>query len=609
VITAELQGEAIYLDSQYYDRAKIQGIPGARFDRNVSKWYVPATHAHCLILRELIGPQLQLGQELVKWAGPVMKRADTAMAIRSMMSYPSETIDFVEAHYNKQIDADLHLFEYQRADAAFMAFNADWAILGNDPGMGKTISTIRALQLRAFTSDMPLPALIICPMGAIRVWRDALEKWWPAVKVRPVFGTATKRRKQFEEEADIYIVAWQNVAKHSRIAGYGSERLKRCEQCGGLPNPPEGEEYKAAVTETQCQVHERELNKLDLVTVIADEAHRMKNPKALQTRATWAVMDSAKTRWALTGTPIANNIGDLWGILRGCDQRSFPVYTKFLDLFATITRNFFGGAEILEMKPEHKALFYKIFDPHFRRIPKKLALPQLPDMVETYRYVEMRPEQAKQYKQMVKHQIANIDGEILSAGNPLEVLTRLKMFANATCELGPDNEVIMKEPSGKLDGFMDYLEDRGDDPLVVVGERKQLLYLAAKRLQRAGVSHAIITGDQAIYERDSAVSNFQAGHLRVILLALGTGAEAITLTRADTIVFLDESYSQLKNLQANGRVDRIGAECHTGLQRVVFVTEGTIEDDRRGKLIGKENRLKEVTRDAESLAKFMEGKE
>ena len=609
MITAELHRSAIYLDSQYYDRAKIQTVPGARFDREESKWYVPATHAHCLILRELIGPQLQLGPELVAWAGPVMKHAATAMAIRPMMSYPSATIDEVEEHYNGQSGADLHLFDYQRADAAFLAFN-EWAILGNDPGMGKTISTIRALQLLALTSDMPLPALVICPVGAIRVWRDAFEKWWPNVKVRPVFGTAVKRRKQFEEEADVYIVAWPNMAKHSRIAGYGSERLKRCEACGGLPDPPEGEEYKAAVTEAQCQVHERELNKIIWETVIVDEAHRMKNPKALQTRATWAVMDNAQRRWSLTGTPIANNIGDLWALLRGLDVRSFPVYTKFLDLFAVVLHNFFGGAEIMEMKPERKELFYKIFDPHFRRVPKSVALPQLPPMVETYRYVEMKPEQKRQYEQMRKHQISNIDGEILSAGNPLEVLTRLKMFANATCELDENGKLQMKEPSCTLDGFMDYLEDRGNDPLVVVSESSRLLRLAAARLQRSNkVTYGMITGEQALYERDSAVANFQAGHLQVLLLALGAGAEAITLTRADTIVFLDESYSQLKNLQANGRVDRIGSEVHTGLQRVVFITEGTIEDDRRAKLVGKENRLKEITRDAESLAKFMEGKE
>jgi hypothetical protein len=97
----------------------------------------------------------------------------------------------------------------------------------------------------------------------------------------------TKRRKAFkalaEGEANTLLIGYEALKSHTRLAPYGSIRLKKCDACGGLP----GE-----VTETRCETHLKEANEIPWVAVVLDEAHRTKDPKALQTRAVWWVATS-----------------------------------------------------------------------------------------------------------------------------------------------------------------------------------------------------------------------------------------------------------------------------------------------------------------------------
>jgi SNF2 family DNA or RNA helicase len=416
-----------------------------------------------------------------------------------------------------------------------------------------------------------------------------------------------QRRKQFKEEADVYIINWESVRLHSRLSGYGSIRLNSCAVCGGIPDPRPGEEYKGAVTEAKCEKHPRELNKIKWGTVIVDEAHRMKDPNAKQTRAVWSVLHSAGYRYALTGTPVGDNVGDLWSILHGIDPVAFPVRSKFLDLFAVTRLNFFGGFEVLGLNPERRSIFHRILSSYMRRTPKKLVLPELPPkMPETYRYVKMRPAQAKQYKQMADGMITLLDdGTPLVAATTLSQLTRLRQFASATGSVDPDGRVQLAEPSAKIDDLLDFIKDNGSKPLVVAAVSKQLINLAAARLAKEGITYGLITGDQTLDERAAAERAFQAGKLEVILLTQATGGTGITLTAADTIYFLERSYSKTDNQQTEDRVYRIGSEIHSSISVVVCITEDSVEDNRELLLAVKEGRIEEIVCDRERLRRVL----
>jgi len=145
----------------------------------------------------------------------------------------------------------------------------------------------------------------------------------------------------------------------------------------------------------------------------------------------------------------------------------------------------------------------------------------------------------------------------------------------------------------------------GDEPLVVAAVSRQLIELAAKRLEKHKISYGLVTGAQSALERQGAVKDFQEGRTRVILLTLGAGAEGITLTRANTMLFMQRSYSEVQNMQGEDRIHRIGSEHHAEVRIIEQITPGTVEENRIDLLRGKQWRMEDVMRDAEALKKLL----
>jgi SNF2 family DNA or RNA helicase len=202
--------------------------------------------------------------------------------------------------------------------------------------------------------------------------------------------------------------------------------------------------------------------------------------------------------------------------------------------------------------------------------------------------------------------------ELLVAPNPLSQLTRLMQFAAANAEItGRDekNNAIIKltNPSAKVDDLIDLLEELDDQPLAVAAVSRQLIDLAAARLDKEKISYGLITGAQSSLERDRAIDQFQNGKIRVILFTLGAGAEGITLTRSQRILFMQRSFSPLQNAQGEDRIHRIGSEIHDHVQIIHQVTPGTIEERQWDQLIEKGARIEEVVRDREALARLLGG--
>jgi SNF2 family DNA or RNA helicase len=468
----------------------------------------------------------------------------------------------------------------------------------------------------------------VCPNSLkSSTWSFELAKWAPELTVQVVDGGAAKRRKQLATPADCYVLNWEGVRLHSRLAGYGTIALSEKDK------------------------EPKELNEMGLRTVICDEAHRLKDPKSAQTRATWAVLHGAEFRYLATGTPIDKDIVQLWALLHGIEPEWTPSKVKYTDRYAETTTNFFGGIDVHGIKADTKDEFFRIVDPLMRRIPKEAALPQLPPKLpDQIRHTPMLPKQAKAYEQMREHLIANIDG-LLVAPNPLAQLMRLNQLASACAELEPvtrrewrerivysdeyyesvdgvtrrlplrdENGDVIKErylfeypdfdvrlvaPSPKVDDLVDLLEELGDEPLVVGAESRQLIELAAERLERLNIPHGLVTGAQSGYERGQAVERFQNGRLRVILLTLGAGAEGLTLTRASRSLTMQESYSSIRNQQFVDRIYRIGSERHDSIQIIKQITPGTVEETKQDILATKALHAEELVRDRSTLLRLL----
>lgn len=253
-VVAEIQDDRIYLQSNYSDKDRIKTIPGARWDKSSNLWSVPLSWAACKQLRSTFGDRLEIGDGLMAWAKlEFQDRVQPSIGLR--METDADGTDLLPA-----------LYPFQRAGARFL-LQSRRAILSDPVGAGKTLQSLAALK----ASD-GFPALVICPSSVQIAWKRECEKWLGSdIPVFIVEGTSAQRDKILKaasESSGLVIVKWEVVRLHSRLAPYGSIALSAAEKTLGW------------------------LNQIPFKTIIADEAHRLRDPKSKQTRAAWAIAHS-----------------------------------------------------------------------------------------------------------------------------------------------------------------------------------------------------------------------------------------------------------------------------------------------------------------------------
>jgi SNF2 family DNA or RNA helicase len=515
-------------------------------------------------------------------------------------------------------EGDEDLFPHQRAGVEFLS-KARRALLADEPGLGKTAQAIRALKRLHDSGEQVFPAMIVCPNTLKTNWEREFDRWWPGIDVQVVKGSATQRRKAFEHEAQVYVVNWESLRSHSRLLSYGSIALARCTECGG---------HDSKISASRCEVHQRDLNFINFKSVVADEIHRSKDPKSKQTRAFWAASGNADIRFALTGTPIANTVVDLWPILHWLDAKEWPSKTKWLDRYVNTMMNAFGGLMILGLKPAMESEFFAGINPRMRRMLKSRVLPWLPEVINDRRDVEMGAKQAKAYKQMLDHMMSvldstpeelladinidagTLDGGVVVAPNPLTQAMRLNQFASAygVIEVTETGEkMLLSDPSCKVDALMDDIEsgDFGEDSVAVCAVSRQLIELLSARMLKEKIPHGLITGAQSAEERQQAIDDFQSGKTKWILFTAQAGGVGVTLTTARRLVMLQRPWSLVDYKQALDRVHRIGSEIHDSILITDYVTAGSIEERVIEALDAKAHNFEQVVKDKTQLMKML----
>lgn len=587
--------DIIRFTAPYVQNSLIKEAGGA-WNAKADFWQAPLTWATCLRARGVFGAELKVGRRLAEWSANEFQRISQALAYRDLEGTAEDMIGDLSAN---------PLYPHQYAGTNFLAY-APEALIGDEMGTGKTITILSALD-----RFQGLPAVVICPTAVRANWAKEAATWLPDAVPYVIRGTATQRAKILAQAATdpqaLVIINIEAVRLHSRLAKYGSVSLSACQECDKQGTPD--------LAPSKCERHPKELNTIPFRTFVIDEAHRLADPKSKQTRAVWAVAHNStiERRWAATGTPVVNHPGDLWSILHCISPDQFPAKTKFVARYCQESPNPFGGTDITGLRRDNSDEFFRIFDPMFRRMTKARVLKFLPPKVRSVRYAEMTPKQAKAYKEMATHYQTELGSGWLTAGEDtddsvlLVAAGRLVQFASSYADIceTPDGETKVRltdtaqVPSNKIDAFMDILEEYGPDhPLVACAQSRQLIELTSLRLERAGIRHALITGAQTSDERTRALADFQEGRLNVLLFTIQAGGTGLTMTRADTIIFLQRSWSMVDNLQAEDRIHRIGSERHESVHIIDIVAPDTIEERQIERVQYKRTLADEVTRDA-----------
>jgi len=565
VAHVELENGSIRIESEFREKELIKTVPGTRWDNNARVWRCPLSWASCVALRGVFGKSLTVGPDLAIWA----------LAERDGRVAPCLVL-----RASEDAEGNEKLYPFQRVGVAFLKA-AGSALLADEMGTGKTVQAIVTLQEQG-----AWPALIVCPNSMKRTWFKELEKWAPEVSTIVLESGLAARHKALEAFAELVesgapaalVVNWEALRLHTRLAGYGSIRL------------------------TDEEKEKRELNAFLWEAIVADECHRAKDPKAKQTRALWGVSAKAKRRIALTGTPVANSPLDLWSIMHFCSPEEWASRTRWVDRYALQSWNNFGGMDIVGLKSEHRDELFSYLDPRFLRRPKEAVLPDLPPKTYAKRYIELGSKQRKAYNQLRKEMIVELESGVLVASHPLQRLTRLVQFASAYGEMVEDG-LRLTEPSCKVDALEEIAEELGGKQAIVFAESRQLIELAATRLHKLSYTCSQITGSVSPADRQANVDNFQAGETQFILATLGAGGEGITLTAADTTIFLQRSFSSVKNSQAEDRNHRIGQD--RPVEVIDIIAADTIEEHVHEIMLGKQAKLEEVARDEATIKQWL----
>jgi superfamily II DNA or RNA helicase len=397
--------------------------------------------------------------------------------------------------------------------------------LADDMGLGKTITLI-ALHLHRAAG----PTLVVCPASLLGNWEREIRRFAPGVPVHRYHGGGRA------------IVDAGNL-RGFVLTTYGTMRLDA-----------------------------EELSTVDWDLVVADEAQHVKNPRSDTARALRRI--SATARVALTGTPVENNLSELWAILDWTTPGLLGSLGEFRARWAQ---------PVEAGDPLAAEQLSRLITPFLlrRRKSDPGIAPELPPKTETDRPVALTREQAGLYEAVVRETMARIreTSGMQRKGLVLKLLTALKQVCNHPAQYLGEKDGVLSGRSGKLellDELVDTIRAEGGG-LLVFTQYVAMARLLERHLGERGVPTQLLHGGTPVRQRDELVRAFQeSDEPPVFLLSLKAAGTGLNLTRADHVVHYDRWWNPAVEAQATDRAYRIGQDRPVQVHRLI--AEGTLED-------------------------------
>ncbi len=428
-------------------------------------------------------------------------------------------------------------------------------VLADDMGLGKTLQTIALLlsfynsekaesnakeqvDLFSYTTQNVNPSLIVVPSSLVFNWANELRKFAPSLKFYIYFGNNRLSDEILFKRHHIIITTYGLVRNDFEF-----------------------------------------LSKIKWEYLILDESQNIKNPLAKITKRVGEL--KAKSKLALTGTPIENSLTDLWSQMNFLNKGLLGSYAFFKSEFVTpIEKN-----NDIDKKSKLKKLVY----PFVLRRTKEQVAKELPPLTEQTIICEMTKEQEKLYDK-VKSQYRNfiLDKKTIDPKQRfmiLKGLTELRLIANHPSIYDSELEIN----SGKFNEVSDRIQEVHDanHKILVFSQFTRHLQLLQRFLDEKNIKYSLLTGSTT--NRKSVVESFTNNDTcNIFLISLKAGGVGLNLTKADYVFLLDPWWNPFAEKQAIDRAYRIGQKSHVFSYK--FITKGTIEE----KILQLQNRKRDL---------------
>lgn len=397
--------------------------------------------------------------------------------------------------------------------------------LADDMGLGKTLQTITLLAEIYAKDKTGLPSIIAMPKSLLFNWENELKKFAPQLTFYTWYGT--NRDKEESRKANIILTTYAMV--RNDIEYWKDE---------------------------------------EFLYAILDESQAVKNLSSQLHKA--VLLLNASYRLALSGTPVENNLSELYALFRFLNPAMFGSADSFNHNYLTPIQKHADNDAMVELKK-------KIYPFILRRL-KKDVLKELPDKIEQTLYVEMSTEQARYYEQRRLFYKEAIEQQVATKGIQqsqffvFQAMNELRQIASV-----PGAQTDGKIDSPKVELLMEQLED------AIANKHKVLVfanYLAAvenigEELDQRGIDFVTMTGSTR--NRQQLVDRFQNDpECKVFVLTLKTGGTGLNLTAADMVFIFDPWWNKSAENQAIDRAHRIGQD--KKVMSYKLITLGTIEE-------------------------------
>lgn len=439
----------------------------------------------------------------------------------------------------------VELRDYQKEGVYWLHFLKKYGfggILADEMGLGKTIQALTILEMQRGKGI----SMVICPKSLIYNWEAEIKKYYPKFKVLIVDKDSSKRRQLIEKYKDYDLI----ITSYSLIQ----------------------KDY----------VHYNDLE-VKFNYMILDEAHYVKNMKTLSSKAVRVI--DAERKLLLTGTPLENNLDELYGTFELIMPGYLGSKLDFRrDFVSKIERNNTIALEILQSK----------IRPFILRRTKSEVLKELPDKQESIMYNEMTNKQVAIYNEVLKRIKADVNELIETQGfeksriQILSALLKLRQICNHP-SLADKSFSETEDISGKYEQFQELLQEVVDsgEKVLVFSQFTSMLNIFEEDLKEKGITYVRLDGSTK--NRQDVVNQFnEDDNIKVFLISLKAGGVGLNLTAASSVFLYDPWWNPMAEKQAVDRAHRIGQTKKVNIYK--FITKNSIEEkilklqERKGNL-------------------------
>ena len=502
-------------------RLAVRSITGRKFHADDKCWSIPVAQARTLygILEQVYSPLAKAiidNKDVAKDVEDSIQRVEISSAAELTDSKLAEINTALEGKFPEGLD----LYPFQKVAVAFAEMSGGSCLIGDEMGIGKTISTIGYAALH----PTDRPAVVVCPSNVKFNWKKELSKWLPTEEIQVI-----TKGKDKVEMCDFVIINYDLMDK------------KQDELIAIAPR-----------------------------LVILDESHYIKNSgsKSKPVQRTMATLNVAKYApkvIALSGTAISSRPKEFFNTLNLMRPDQFPSEWDFKQRYCDPWNDGFGWN--FDGASNTKELNERTRDLCIRRL-KSEVLPELPPKTRTFLPIHLEKKQRSPYDIAQEEWDRKIDDCYLN-GEPLPQGTMLNMLNDLRHICG----------NIKVDYAADWIKQyhsQTGKPIVVFTHHRDVLKRLTDKVQKVAKVQTI-SGDTSSKKRQELVDDFQAGHIDVLICNTIAAKEGITLTAADTVLFIEREWVPTDEEQAEDRVYRIGQESQH-VHAVYLSCAGTIDE-------------------------------